>query len=222
MTRLKVCCIADIEEANLAIRTGASLLGLVSEMPSGPGVIDEEMIARIANRTPPGVTSTLLTSATGAEAILGQQKRTGVRALQLVDEVSAELLRELRNALPGVGLMPVIHVRDRAAIEEAARLAPHCHALLLDSGNPTLAVKELGGTGRVHDWEVSAELVRSVSVPVFLAGGLNPENITRALQQVRPFGIDICSGVRTENKLDANKLSALMAAIRAHDVSTAP
>jgi phosphoribosylanthranilate isomerase len=221
MTRIKICCISDESEAQLAVRAGASLLGLVSQMPSGPGVIGEEMIARIAAGTPPGVTSTLLTCAATAETILSQQQRTGVRALQLVDEVSLELLRELKNKLPGVALMPVIHVRDGAAIEEAKRLAPEVHALLLDSGNPAAAIKELGGTGRVHDWEVSAELVRSVSVPVFLAGGLNPENIGRALSMVRPFGVDICSGVRTAGRLDADKLSRFAAAIRAHDAATA-
>ena len=81
-------------------------------------------------------------------------------------------------------------------------------ALLLDSGNPKLAIKELGGTGRVHNWKLSRSIVEQSPVPVFLAGGLNPSNVKQAIDEVQPYGLDLCSGVRTNGRLDPAKLEA--------------
>lgn len=206
--RIKICCISSVEEAKLAIEWGASALGLVSEMPSGPGVIEEERIAEIVKTLPEGIRSFLLTSKQEPEAIIGQQQRTGVNTLQLVDSMTVEAYGKLRAALPNVHLVQVIHVRDESAMEEALTVAPYVDAILLDSGNPTLAVKELGGTGRVHDWRLSRMIVEAVPVPVYLAGGLNAQNVREAIERVQPFGLDICSGVRTDGRLDETKLSA--------------
>ena len=210
--RIKICCIASVEEAWTAIRAGASALGLVSAMPSGPGVIGDELIAEIAARVPPGVASFLLTSATDADAIIRQQRTARVNTLQLVDAVPMEVYPVLRAELPGIAVVQVIHVRGPESVDEARAVAPHVNAILLDSGNPAAAVKELGGTGRVHDWQVSRRIVEAVDVPVWLAGGLRPDNVAEAVARVRPFGLDICSGVRTEGRLDAAKLAALVAA----------
>ena len=215
ITRIKICCIADEAEAALAISRGASALGLVSEMPSGPGVIDEDRIAAIATLIPPGTASFLLTSRTDAEAIIAQQKRCRVDTIQLCDAVPEIAYAELRAALPGVKLVQVIHVTGPRARDEALRVAPRVDALLLDSGNPTLAVKELGGTGRVHDWNLSRRIRAEVPVPVFLAGGLRPDNVAEAIGLVHPYGVDVCSGVRTEGRLDESKLRAFVAAVRA-------
>jgi phosphoribosylanthranilate isomerase len=210
--RIKVCCIASVDEARLAIAHGASALGLVSAMPSGPGPIDEALIAEIAAHVPPPIATFLLTCATDAETILAQQRRCRTNTLQLVDAVPVDTLRRLRCELPGVALVQVIHVRDADALDESREVAPHVDALLLDSGNPTLAVKELGGTGRVHDWAVSRRIVETAGKPVFLAGGLKPENVAEAVAQVRPFGLDLCSGIRSDGRLDATKLERFVAA----------
>lgn len=212
---LKVCCIASPDEARLAIAHGAAALGLVSSMPSGPGVIDEALIAEIAARVPPTIETFLLTCLQEAEAIVAQQRRCGTSTLQLVDHVPHAELRRLRAALPGIRLVQVIHVRDAASVDEACAAAPFVDALLLDSGNPTLAVKQLGGTGRVHDWALSARIRERAGVPLFLAGGLRAENVAQAVAAVRPFGLDICSGVRSDGRLDATKLAAFTAALRA-------
>jgi len=212
--RTKICCIADVDEARLVMAYGANALGLVSAMPSGPGVIDDEMIARVAAMTPPGVTSVLLTAEQEPAAIIAQQRRLGPRALQLVDHMEPSALAELHAALPGIALMPVIHVTGPGSLDEALAAAPYAHALLLDSGNPGAAIKELGGTGRTHDWEISRQIRERVTVPVFLAGGLNPENVASAIELVRPYGVDVCSGVRTEGRLDRAKLAAFMRAVR--------
>lgn len=206
ITRIKVCCINSIEEAQLAIRYGASALGLVSAMPSGPGPIAEDLIASIAKTIPPGVASFLLTSKLDAESIIAQQHTCRTNTLQLVDAVSFETYRQLRQALPGVGLVQVIHVTGDESIDEANAISQFVDAILLDSGNPKLAVKELGGTGRTHNWTVSRRIVENVSVPVYLAGGLKPENVAEAIRHVRPFGVDLCSGIRTDGRLDKTKL----------------
>lgn len=190
----------------LAIRYGASALGLVSEMPSGPGIIDENKITEIASRTPPPVATFLLTSKQSAEEIISQQLKTKVNTLQLVDHLPHNELMKLREKLPAIKLVQVIHVLDEYSIEEALSVQNDVDALLLDSGNPGLKVKELGGTGRTHNWEISRKIVEEANIPVFLAGGLNPENVLEAIMTVQPYGLDICSGVRIKNRLDEEKL----------------
>lgn len=206
--RVKICCIQSVSEAQLAIRYGASAVGFVSAMPSGPGPIDEKLIAQIARTIPPGVSSFLLTSKQDTDSIVDQQRRTGVNTLQLVDAVSLETLKTLRNKLPGVALVQVIHVNGRESIDEALAVAPYVDAILLDSGNPSLAVKVLGGTGRVHDWSISKEIRERAGVPLFLAGGLKPENVHEAIERVQPHALDVCTGVRTNGLLDESKLAA--------------
>lgn len=184
-------------------------------MPSGPGPIDEALIAEIAARVPPGVATFLLTCLKDADAIVAQQRRCGTNTLQLVDALPSGEHDRLRRALPGVKLVQVIHVRDDSALDEAREVAPLVDAILLDSGNPTLAVKELGGTGRVHDWQVSRAIRDAVPVPVFLAGGLRAANVAEAVRTVRPWAVDVCSGVRTDDGLDLVKLSAFATALAA-------
>ena len=213
MPRIKICCIATLDEARLAIAHGASAIGLVSRMPSGPGPIEESEIAEIVPRIPRGISTFLLTSETAAEAIAAQWQRLRPTTLQLVDHVPRDDLRDLRAALPGVSLVQVIHVQDDASLEEARDVAPYVDAILLDSGNPRLAVKELGGTGRTHDWKVSRRIREAVKVPVWLAGGLNGSNVAEAARIVEPFGVDVCSGVRTDGRLDAVKLKAFVSAV---------
>ena len=213
--RIKICCIASVDEARLAIRSGASALGLVSAMPSGPGPIAEELIAEIAAQTPPPIATFLLTSLQEPDAVIDQQRRCGCNTLQLVDTFPIDGYAKVRYALPGVRIVQVIHVIDDASVAEAQAVAPYVDALLLDSGNPALAVKELGGTGRTHNWELSRQIVERVGCPVFLAGGLRAENVADAIRAVRPFGIDVCSGVRTDDKLDAVRVAAFMRAVDA-------
>ena len=197
----------------MAIDAGASALGLVSDMPSGPGVIPEERIAEIAATAPPGVATFLLTCRADPAEIAEQQRTSGVSVIQLCDEPAPGARRALRRALPGVKLVQVIHVEGSEAVDAARGAAPEVDAILLDSGRPGLAIKELGGTGRVHDWETSRAIREAVDVPVYLAGGLRAENVGRAIGIVRPFGVDLCSGIRVDGRLDATLLSAFMRAV---------
>lgn len=210
--RIKICCISSVAEAKMAIRFGAAALGLVGKMPSGPGPIEDELIASIIKTIPPPIASFLLTSETKAEAIIAHQQRVGSNTLQIVDALSERNYQLIRDMLPSVKLVQVIHVIDAFSVEEAIELSAEVDALLLDSGNPKLAVKELGGTGRVHNWQLSKKIVEQSKVPVFLAGGLNASNVAEAIETVQPFGIDICSGVRTNGNLDEQKLEAFFKA----------
>ncbi|RKY92433.1 MAG: phosphoribosylanthranilate isomerase, partial [Ignavibacteriae bacterium] len=194
--KVKICCIQSFEEAKLAIKCGASALGLVSEMPSGPGVISEDLIVEIAKQVPADISTFLLTSKTNAEQIITQHKKCNTSYLQLVDKVDIDVYKKLRGDLPSVKIVQVIHVTGKESIGEAVSVSDFVDLILLDSGNQKLAVKELGGTGRTHNWSISKEIVKIVNVPIVLAGGINPLNVFAAINEVKPYGIDLCSGVR--------------------------
>lgn len=213
--RIKICCIASIEEARIAEAAGASLIGLVGAMPSGPGPIADERAAQIAAATPPGLVSVLLTEETTADAVVAHAQRVRPAAIQLVDACERGTIPALREALPGIRVLQVIHVEDEGALGQARASAEGSEppdAILLDSGSPSAPVRELGGTGRTHDWSISARIVAECPLPVFLAGGLRPDNVAEAVARIRPFGLDLCTGVRTDGKLDPAKLAAFMEA----------
>jgi phosphoribosylanthranilate isomerase len=206
--KVKICCISSLEEAQMAIRHGASALGLVGEMPSGPGVISDSLIQSIARSVPPPIATFLLTSRTATAQIIDHQRAVGTNTVQIVDALTEGGYQDLRDALPGVSIVQVIHVIGEESLDEALSIAPSVDALLLDSGNPTLAVKELGGTGRVHNWAISRKIREQSPKPIFLAGGLRPDNVKAAIEAVEPWGLDLCSSVRTDGHLDAAKLDA--------------
>ena len=212
-TRVKICCISSVEEARLAVHHGAAAVGLVLEMPSGPGVISEQLATGIAATVPPGVASFLLTSRQSAAAIIDQQRRLRVNTVQICDHLTDGTYQHLKEALPGISLVQVVHVTGEESLAEAIGLPPFVDALLLDSGNQKLAVKELGGTGRRHNWQISRRIRESVRVPVYLAGGLRAENVAEAINTVKPFGLDVCTGVRVDGRLDELKLAAFMRAV---------
>ena len=214
-TRVKICCISSLDEGRLAVQAGADALGLVGKMPSGPGIVPDHLAAQIVRATPPPVATFMLTSEIDSQSIIAHQQRVGANTIQLVDAVPMGTYAQIRAALPAVNVVQVLHVIDERTLDEAHQaISDGADALLLDSGNPTLAVKELGGTGRLHNWQISRKIVEQSSVPVFLAGGLNAENVRRAMETVQPYGLDICSGVRTNGELDARKLDAFMRAIQ--------
>jgi len=216
---VKVCCIANPEEAELAVAAGAAVLGLVSQMPSGPGVISDAMAAAVCRQVRQRhaeVETFLLTALTTAAAVAAQHAAIGSTAVQLVDRVPLPELQHLRELCPGVKLVQVVHVMDVAALDEARTAAPWVDALLLDSGNPRAPVKQLGGTGRRHDWAISRRIRDAVApLPLFLAGGLSSDNVAAAIGAVQPHGLDLCSALRSDGRLDAVKLDAFFRAVRA-------
>jgi phosphoribosylanthranilate isomerase len=213
MIPVKICCIQSIEEAALAVSAGARAVGLVSEMPSGWGPIPEERIARIAATIPPMVSSVLLSSKPTAAEIIDQLKRCKTNAVQIVDEFPIEGYAAIRDACPGVEIYQAVHVLDESAIDQAKALASEVDGLILDTGSPHSEVKVLGGTGKTHDWSISRRIVDEVDCPVLLAGGLKPENISEAIETVRPYGIDLCTGVRRDLALHPVILARFIRAV---------
>lgn len=210
---VKICCISSQAEAQLAIDCGASALGLVGPMPSGPGIIDNQQIKEIASAVPPPISTFLLTSETNAADIINHYKKVNTSVIQMVDALTDNGYVQIKQSFPHVKLVQVIHVIDKSSIEQAQQAAQFVDAILLDSGNPGLSIKELGGTGRTHDWQLSKMIKEKINIPLFLAGGIGPDNVIDAIRTVQPFGIDLCSSVRTNNQLDATKLKALFTAI---------
>ncbi len=207
--RIKICCISSLEEADMAIKMGASALGLVSEMPSGPGVISMETIKLIAASVPPPIATFLLTSKQNINEIIKQHEYCRTNTIQICDDLMVGTHKDLRMALPGIAIVQVIHVRSEESIADVLAIQNEVDAILLDSGNQSKEVKELGGTGRTHNWDISYKIREQLDIPIFLAGGIKPDNIAEAINQVHPFGIDLCSGVRTDGKLDEIKLQQL-------------
>jgi phosphoribosylanthranilate isomerase len=211
--KVKICCISSPDEAKLAIQYGAAALGFVGKMPSGPGIIEDELIQSIAKTVPPPISTFLLTSETRAKDIIAHYKKTNTSTIQIVDALFNRQYDRIRKELPNVKLVQVIHVINEQSVDEAIEISTHVDAILLDSGNPNLATKELGGTGRVHNWDLSKRIKESIDIPIFLAGGINKDNVRAAIYHVQPFGIDLCSSVRTNGKLDEKKLEAFFIAI---------
>jgi phosphoribosylanthranilate isomerase len=213
-TRVKICCISSVSEARLAIHAGADALGLVGRMPSGPGPIADDMIAAIAKTIHPPVSSFLLTSEQTADELIRHVQRVHTNTVQIVDEPEPGTYQQIRAVLPHLRIVQVLHVSGEGSIAEAAKVSEEVDAILLDSGNPRAVIKTLGGTGNVHDWQISRRIVEAVKIPVFLAGGLHAGNVQEAIRTVRPFAVDICSGVRTNGMLDESKLQAFIDSVR--------
>jgi phosphoribosylanthranilate isomerase len=213
--RIKICCMASIAEAKLALDAGADALGFVMRMPSGPGPIAESLARDIIATVPANVPTFMLTSEIEADAILAQLETTGANAVQIVDFVTPRTRQRLRDAMPELRIVQVVHVTGPESVDEACIAAQTSDMILLDSGNPTAKIRELGGTGRVHDWTVSRKIREAIDVPLWLAGGLRADNVTAAIEAVRPYGVDVCSGVRTGGALDEPKVRAFTAAVRA-------
>lgn len=220
----KVCCIRTADEMEQAKEAGATWAGLVGAMPSGPGPLPDERIRAMVPGVPGGITPVLLTARATAGEIAGHLEATGLAArlrrgrsvgVQLVRHLDAPVRRELKELLPGLAVLQVLHVDGPAALDRMEGLARHADLLLLDSGRPGAAVAELGGTGRTHDWSVSRRIVARASVPVLLAGGLRPGNVAAAVRAVRPSGVDVCSGLRDpKGALVPGRLRAFARALR--------
>lgn len=213
MVKVKICCISSVEEARLAVAYGAAAIGLVGRMPSGPGIITDELIHAIAKTVPPPIQTFLLTSETTTDNIIEHHMKVNTTTIQIVDALSGREYHKIREAIPNVQLVQVIHVLDEGSIKEAIEISEFVDAILLDSGNPNLPTKVLGGTGKTHNWDLSKKIREEINLPVFLAGGINKDNIKKAIEHVQPYGIDLCSSVRTNGQLDESKLEALFNAL---------
>lgn len=214
--RVKICCIQDAEEAALAVAAGAHALGFVGRGLSGPEVIeDDARIAAIVATVPPGVDAWLLARDAEPGVLVERVRKTRVNTVQICDAVPRGVYEELRVGAPWCRIVQVVHVSGPEAVEEALGVEDAVDAILLDSGTPSGATPVFGGSGKTHDWGISARVVDAVRKPVWLAGGLRAENVAEAFSVVRPWGLDLCSGVRANGRLNAARLQAYAATVAA-------
>ncbi|MDG2238522.1 MAG: phosphoribosylanthranilate isomerase [Arenicellales bacterium] len=211
--QVKVCCMASVAEARLAVGLGADAVGLVGHMPSGPGVIGVAVAAQIAKEMPCGIDTFLLTSAMRASEIVQDLAVCPVSAVQIVRHIDPGEYPKLIETAPQVRRIQVVHIEDEGALDLLARYEPFVDAFLLDSGKTFGADQQFGGTGATHNWTISRRFVESTDIPVYLAGGLRSTNVFEAITQVRPSGVDLCTGVRTDDQLDSAKLEAFMSEV---------
>jgi phosphoribosylanthranilate isomerase len=216
-TRVKICCIRSDAEAGMAVEAGADAIGFVAQRPPSPRTIPDDQIASIIAAAQPFVATCLLTSEETADAISAHVDSTCPTTVQILPHIDPAESARLATLQPHVRRIQVIHVQGTEALNLIEDYAPYVHGFLLDSGNPISTGHKFGGTGRQHDWDVSAEFVKVSPVPVFLAGGLSPANAADAILRVKPFGIDLCTGVRTDGLLNREKLMSFMLAVRKAD-----
>jgi len=191
MTLVKICGITDIETARAVASLGADMLGFHVDLHHSRNPLTRDMVAKIVSELPLTCSAVLVTSATDPEKIAQLVKDTGVTAVQLHGDM--EEMGKLKSELPHIKLYKVVNVFDESAVDEAKSYEGIADALVLDS-----AIKETGqrgGTGKTHDWNISRKIVESTSLPVILAGGLNPDNVSEAVRKVRPYAVDVNSGV---------------------------
>ena len=212
MTRVKICGIRSLSEMHIAVQQGADAVGvLVGQVHSSSDFLPTDVAAEICAATPPFVTTVLVTHIQDPPAVLALANSIPSSAVQLHSDLSVTVLRELRRALAPRRVIAKISVEGPSALERARELDRQLDAILLDSIDRSK--DQVGGTGITHDWEISAQVVKQVSTPVILAGGLTPTNVRDAIGRVQPWAVDVNSGVRNAKGLkDANLIGAFIRA----------
>lgn len=205
MTRVKICGIKNERELELAVKCGADAVGFITEVPvATPRKLRMHDTARLIRKVPLFVTPVVVIMPEDAEQAVRLVKGTGACAVQVHCEVPGDVLAALNST--GVKVIQTVHVEPGSALKDVMHrieAIENADAVLLDSsggGKP-------GGTGQVHNWDISAAVVKSGRLPVILAGGLNPGNVEDAVRAVKPYAIDAASGVETDGAKDAVKVS---------------
>lgn len=204
--RVKVSCVRSPEEARRAVSFGAAAIGVASHVPFTSAGLSDEEITAIASAVEPEVGTFLLTDLEDPAAIAEQAVRCGVNTVQLWSELSAAAYVEIRRSAPDLSIAQTIHVVDEGAIEKARELAGVADALVLGSTNPEPPFRWDSPHGRTHDWQISRRIAESAMIPVILSGGLTHLNVADAVRAVRPYGVEVCSGVRRDGALDTSML----------------
>lgn len=210
---VKICGIASEEDARVAAASGADLAGFLAGLvyPS-PDAVEAGEARRLARGLPATIRPVLVTHRTDPDLVAALLRETGFSAVQLHGEFPIREIPALRDALPGLFVSRVVHVDGPEAIARGTEVARFADAVHLD----TRVGDRLGGTGTTHDWGIAAEIVRSCGKPVLLAGGLTPENVARAVRTVRPWAVDVNSGVEdAEGRKSPERCRAFALAARA-------
>ncbi len=212
MVRVKICGVTSTAEAQIAERHGAHAIGvLVGRVHVAPDFVEPAVANRIARSLPPFIAAVLVTHLDQPEAIMRLADTVSFPVLQLHSDLSASIFRELRARLSPRKIIGKVSVEGEAAVERAREIEPFVDAIVLDTRD--LATDRVGGTGMVHDWSISARIASTSNVPIILAGGLTPENVAQAIRTVKPWGVDVNSGVEThDGRKDEGRIRRFIAA----------
>jgi indole-3-glycerol phosphate synthase / phosphoribosylanthranilate isomerase len=203
-TQVKICGLRTIDHMQATIKAGADLLGLVFYAPS-PRYIQPEQARTLresleSEQTGPDLVGVFVNKEAGYINELAEQ--VGLHFVQLHGNESPEFCQEINR--PAIkGLRP--HSVDDVARVEAYRETTW--RILLDTPTP-----KWGGTGETHDWSLASTIARKT--PILLAGGLSPQNVAEAITKVRPWGVDVSSGVETDGTKDVEKIQAFIQNVR--------
>lgn len=200
--RVKICGIQSQEDMSTALQAGADALGfLVGITHVAEDKIGLEEAKYLIEQLPPFVSSVAVTHLQQTDEIVDIVRTIRCTTVQVHNDVEVSVLQQIRAKLPHVKIIKAVHVTGQEALDYAREMASYVDALLLDSRTSD----RLGGTGLTHDWNISRQIVEQGPVPVILAGGLTPSNVGDAVQSVRPFGVDVNSGVEIAGKKDPHK-----------------
>jgi phosphoribosylanthranilate isomerase len=197
--KIQVAGVSTLEEALFCKSVGVDAIGFTLGLPDGPhDDLTPEKARTIVCQLPPGLLPVVITYVNRADAACELAVTTSAAAMQFHGGISEEELVLFRRICPNVRTIGRVTVSGEKSIEDSASLTPPLRdAIILDSLDPRSGRK--GATGLTHDWSISAKIVRIASVPVILAGGLNPDNVADAIRKVRPHGVDAHTGLEDEN-----------------------
>lgn len=212
--RLKICGVTNAGDARLVGGSGADYCGILVDV----GFSERSLPLRQAREVASASGIPVVVLLCDPDAALAEEVAREIRphALQLLCRESPDLVRTLKQRVP-CAIWKTLHIP--AAPGQAspeAYVEAGVDAFLIDSSDASEGFLRLGGTGKVGDWDAAAAMVERLPVPVFLAGGIGPDNVASALARVRPHGIDLCSSVEaSKGRKDPKKVRALVDAFRA-------
>ncbi len=215
--RVQIAGISSLADALAVERAGADAIGFTLGLPTGPhNGLDERGARAIIAALPPLIAPVLITYLDTAAAVVPLCRYLGVATVQLHARAAPGEIAAMRDALPGLKVILAVNVTGEASLEEAVRVAADADALILDTYDP--ATGRHGATGRTHDWALSRRIVAASPAPVILAGGLTPDNVGEAIRTVRPWAVDVHTGVeRPDGTTDHARVRAFVAAARTAD-----
>lgn len=209
--RVKICGTATFADLDCAVAAGADAVGFLMGITHvTQDAVTPETAAAMVATLPPFIVPVAVTHLTKPSDLIRIVELSRCTTLQIQDMVTPDDIAEVREALPYLRIMKAVHVMDESAIATAKYFSDTADAILLD----TRTADRIGGTGITHDWNISAKIVKECSCPVILAGGLTPENVTEAITRVRPYAVDVHTGVKKNGVRDAERTRAFVANAR--------
>ena len=196
--KIKVCGIKRVEDAIMAAYCGADAIGLVvGQKHNSDDFIDKHLAQKIVKECPPYISPVLVTELDDAKEISNLVYKIGITSIQLHSDCTVDCIISLRKIFPHIKIIKNFHVTGLGVIHAMKPFESVVDAFILDTLD--LANGKVGSTGLVHDWNISRNIVKEISRPVILAGGLTPENVGEAIRFVKPYGVDASSGLKGSN-----------------------